>query len=302
MKIQVEQKQPVSSYMQALCAWPKKYVQKNSKHFFEFCAPEIQIHRRWSLGIWLLSLLTLEKWQELKQVAHTPLRCLVRLALDWWCLLFFDKNRDSEMILPKYITLLHGTTSQGASRILAEDLIRPGDFSMHQDHLLRSDFPTYGHCSMGRQAADPTLSPLQVKHLTKMILRTNQGSMAAFVYGIYTGLHPHQNHRVDSNDEAQVLCGKYGIARGLQNTTEHTTVSAVILTYQHQVETRASTTRSTSLPSVKSSSNLSWLPMQGTFESTIHWPSHSWPGRKDDTIWGQQTSSSTWSWCESPMP
>ena len=114
---------------------------------------------------------------------------------------------------------------------------------------------------MGRQAADTTLSPLQVKHLTKTILRTNQGSMAAFVYGIYTGLHPHQNHSVDSNDEAQVLCGKYGIARGLQNTmvvrSEHTTVSAVILTYQHKVETLASTTRSTSLPSVKSSSNLS---------------------------------------------
>ena len=115
----------------------------------------------------------------------------------------------------KVFHLIHGTTSQGASRILAEDLIRRGDFSMHQDHLLQSDFPTYGHCSMGRQAADTTLSPLQVKqfHLIKTTLRTTQGSMAAFAYGIYTGLHPHQNHRVDSNDEAQVLCGKYGIAR-----------------------------------------------------------------------------------------
>ena len=161
----------------------------------------------------------------------------------------------------KVYHLIHGTTSQGASRILAEDLIRPGDFSMRQDHLLQSDFPTYGHCSMGRQAADTTLSPLQVKHLTKTTLRTTQGSMAASVYGIYTGLHPHQNHRVDSNDKAQVLCGKYGIARGLHNTlvarSEHTTVSAVILTYQHKVETRAPTTRSTSIPSVKSSSNLS---------------------------------------------
>ena len=161
----------------------------------------------------------------------------------------------------KVYHLIHGTTSQGASRILAEDLIRPGDFSMHQDHLLQSEFPTYGHYSMGRQATDTTLSPLQVKHLIKTTLRTTQGSMAAFVYGIYTGLHPHQNHRVDSNDEAQVLCGKYGIARGLQNTliarSEHTTVSAVVLIYQHNVETRAPTTRSTSLPSVKSSSNLS---------------------------------------------
>lgn len=161
----------------------------------------------------------------------------------------------------KLYHIIHGTTSKGASRILAEDLIRPGDFSMHQDHLLRSDFPTYGHCSIGKQAEEATLSPLQVKHLTKTILRTNQGSMAAFVYGIHAGLHPHQNHRVDSNDEAQVLCGKYGIARGLHNTlvvrSEHTTVSAVILTYQHNVEAPASAARSTSLPSVKSSSNLS---------------------------------------------
>ena len=38
-------------------------------------------------------------------MVHTPLRCLARLDLDWWCLLFFDQNRDSEMILPKYTIL-----------------------------------------------------------------------------------------------------------------------------------------------------------------------------------------------------
>ena len=156
--------------------------------------------------------------------------------------------------------IIHSTTSKGASRILAEDLIRPGDFSMHQD-LHQSGFPTYGHCSTGQQAEEATLPPLKVKQLTKTILRTSQGSMAAFVCGIYAGLHPHQKHRVASIDEAQVLCGKYGIARGLHNTlvarSEHTTVSAVILTYQNNVEASTQAARSTSLPSVTSSSNLS---------------------------------------------
>ena len=33
--------------------------------------------------------------------------------------------------------IIHGTTSTGASRTLAEDLLRPGDFSIHHDHLLQ---------------------------------------------------------------------------------------------------------------------------------------------------------------------
>ena len=106
--------------------------------------------------------------------------------------------------------IIHGATSKRASRILAEELIRPGDFSMHQDPH-QSGFPAYG-----QKSEEAILSPLKLKQLTKKILRTSQGSMAAFICGIYAGLHPHQKHRVASNDEAQVLCGRYGIARGPQ--------------------------------------------------------------------------------------
>ena len=101
---------------------------------------------------------------------------------------------------------------------------------MHQDPR-QSGFHAYGHCSTGQKAEEAIISPLKLKQLTKKILRTSQGSMAAFICGIYAGLHPHQKHRVANNDEAQALCGKYGIARGPHNSlvarSEHTTVSAV---------------------------------------------------------------------------
>ena len=114
--------------------------------------------------------------------------------------------------------IIHGTTCTGASTILAEDLLRPGDFSMHHDHLFQSDFPPYGHCSVGLQTEEATLVPLKVRHLTKKILQTSQGAMAAFVCGTYAGRYACQNYKVEHPDEAQVLCGKFGIAKGPHNT------------------------------------------------------------------------------------
>ena len=85
--------------------------------------------------------------------------------------------------------------------------------------------------------------------------------MAAFICGIYARRYPHQKHKVGSKNEAQVLCGKYGIARGQRNflvaRSEHTTVSGVILTYQNNLDVPTPAARSTSPRSVKSSSNLS---------------------------------------------
>ena len=152
--------------------------------------------------------------------------------------------------------------AQGASRILAEELIRPGDFPMHHDPI-QSGFPAYGHCSAGQKAEETTPSPFNLKQLTKKILRTSQGSMAAFNFGIYAaaGRYPHQKHKVGINDEAQVLCGKYGIAREQHNflvaRSEHTTVSGVILTYQNNLDVPTPAARATSPRSVKSPSNLS---------------------------------------------
>ena len=157
--------------------------------------------------------------------------------------------------------IIHGTTNTGASRTLAEELLRPGDFSIYPDHLLQSDFPTYGHCSIGQPAEEATLAPLKVRQLTKKILKTSQGPMSAFVCGTYAGRHPHQKFRLDHPDEAQVLCGKFGIAKGPHNTlvarSEHTTINAVILTYQHHREVPLPDDRSTSLASDRSSSYLS---------------------------------------------
>ena len=67
---------------------------------------------------------------------------------------------------------------------------------MHPDHLLQSDFPNYGHCSIGQLAEETKLVPLKARQLTKKILKTSQGSMAGFVCGTYAGRHPHQKYKV----------------------------------------------------------------------------------------------------------
>ena len=98
----------------------KEFVQKNTKPSYIFYTPGIQVHHRWFWGIWLLFLPILGRWHELKLLDRTPLKCPILWALDCLRLLFFDTNLDFKKI--------HGTTSKGASRVLAEELIRPGDF------------------------------------------------------------------------------------------------------------------------------------------------------------------------------
>lgn len=168
--------------------------------------------------------------------------------------------------------IIPGTTSTGASRILAEELIRPGDFPMHHDPL-QSGFPAYGHCSAGQKVEETTQLSHNLKQLTKKILKTSQGSMSAFICGIHSGRHSHPKHSVSSNDEAQFLCGKYGIARGQNNymvaRSEHTTVCGVILTYQNNLDAHAPADRSTSPRSVKSSSNLSWNHLRRDLEEVM---------------------------------
>ena len=178
---------------------------------------------------------------------------------------------------------------------------------MHPDHLLQSDFPTYGHCSIGQPAEEATLVPLKVRQLRKKILKTSQGSMAAFVCGTYAGRHPHQKYSVTHPDEAQILCGKFGIAKGPHNAlvarSEHTTISAVILTYQHHWEVPLPDDRSTSFGSVGSSSYLSWLhsvrkkrPLRSLWNYGI---TTLLVVDETMTTW-QKTSTTTWSCCESP--
>ena len=48
--------------------------------------------------------------------------------------------------------IIHGTTHKGASAILAEELISPGDFTMHQDPM-HCGYPSYGYYSAGEAAA-----------------------------------------------------------------------------------------------------------------------------------------------------
>ena len=157
--------------------------------------------------------------------------------------------------------MIHGTTCTRTATILLENLLRPEDFSMQADHLFQGDFPTYGYCSTGFPAEDDNLTPLKVRQLTKKILMIGKGSMEVFICGTYSGRHPPQKYNVTHPDEAQVLCGMFGIANGLQNTLvarpAHTTINAVVLPYQHGRDQNTLDERSTSLGSVKSSSNLS---------------------------------------------
>ena len=66
--------------------------------------------------------------------------------------------------------VLHGTTNKGASLILAEELIRPGDFTMHKNPA-KCGYPSYGFYSAGEVAAKTIQFSYSLKELSRNIWR-----------------------------------------------------------------------------------------------------------------------------------
>ena len=136
--------------------------------------------------------------------------------------------------------ILHGTTNKGASLILAEELIRPGDFTMHKNPA-KCGYPSYGFYSAGEQAAKTIQFSYSLKELSRKILKIGKGTLPVLVGGIYTGRNPHINQMSGGNEEIQLLCGEHGVARGKEKYTvarsEHTTVYGVVITYKNAIET-----------------------------------------------------------------
>ena len=64
--------------------------------------------------------------------------------------------------------VLHGTTNKGASLILAEELIRPGDFTMHKNPA-KCGYPSYGFYSAGEVAAKTIQFSYSLKELSRNI-------------------------------------------------------------------------------------------------------------------------------------
>ena len=312
MKIQVEQKQLVNWFMQALCAWPKKYAQRNSKHFFEFYTPEIQTHLRWSLGIWLLSLPTLEKWHELKLVAHTPSRCLARLDLDWWYLLFFDQNRDSETILPKYITLymaLQAKELQGSWQKIWFDLeisrctktisykvtFQLMDIAQWEDKQLTLPCHHYRWNTSQRRSWEPPKGlwlPLSMAFILAYIpIKTIEwiAMMKLKYYVENMVLHE------DSKTPWWFGLNTLQLVQWFSPTTTKWKLVHQLPDLHHFLPWRApATLADIHCGEPLGNSCKTWR--HNTLASTLL----AW--REDDKSCGQQISSSTWSWCESPMP
>ena len=134
--------------------------------------------------------------------------------------------------------IIHGTTTNGASTILAEELIRPGDFTIHKDYA-KCQYPSYGFYSAGEIAAKTCPFSSSIEELSRKILKIGKGTLPVHIGGIYTGRHAHSNQQAGGNDEVQRLCGKVGVARGKEKYTvarsEHTTVVGVILYYKNQL-------------------------------------------------------------------
>ena len=137
--------------------------------------------------------------------------------------------------------ITHGTTNKGASTILAEELIRPGDFTMHKD-LMQCGYPSCGYYSAGEVTAK-TVPFNNIAELSKKILKIGKGTLPAMIAGIYTGRYPHSNQLAGGNEEIQRLCGEHGVARGKEKYTvarsESTTVIGVILYYKNQAKLEA---------------------------------------------------------------
>ena len=132
--------------------------------------------------------------------------------------------------------IIHGTTNKEASAILAEELFRPGDFTMHQDPI-QCGYPSYGYYSAGEVAAKTVPFSNNIAELSRKILKIGKGTLPAKIAGTYR--HPHSTQLAGGNEETQRLCGEYGVARGKEKYTvarsENTTVVGVILYYQNQV-------------------------------------------------------------------
>ena len=135
--------------------------------------------------------------------------------------------------------IIHGTSTKGASTILAEELIRPGDFTIHRD-LAQCGYPSYGFYSAGEVAAKTTRFSANIEELSRKILRIGKGTLPVQIAGIYSGRYGHSNQQAGGNDEVQRLCGKSGVARGREKYTvarsECTTVTGVILYYKNQID------------------------------------------------------------------
>ena len=134
--------------------------------------------------------------------------------------------------------IIHGTTTKGASTILAEELIRPGDFTIHRD-LGQCGYPSYGFYSAGEVAVKTVRFSTNIEGLSRKILKIGKGTLPVQIAGIYTGRYTHSNQLAGGNEEVQRLCGKNGVARGKEKYTvarsESTTVIGVILYYKNQI-------------------------------------------------------------------
>ena len=134
--------------------------------------------------------------------------------------------------------IIHGTTKKGASTILAEELIRPGDFTIHRDHA-QCQYPSYGFYSAGEIATKTCRFSSNIEELSRKILKIGKGTLPVQIAGIYTGRFQHSNPQAGGNDEVQRLCRKTGVARGKERYTvarsENTTVVGVILYYKNQI-------------------------------------------------------------------
>ena len=134
--------------------------------------------------------------------------------------------------------ILHGTTNKGASLILAEELIRPGDFTIHKN-LAKCGYPSYGYYSAGEVAAKTVQFSSNIKELSRKILKIGKGTLPVFIGGIFMGRYPHLNQMSGGNDEIQGLCGEHGAARGKEKylvaRSECTTVHGSI-TYKNAIE------------------------------------------------------------------
>ena len=94
--------------------------------------------------------------------------------------------------------VLHGTTNKGASLILAEELIRPGDFTISRN-MANCGYPSYGFYSAGEVAAKTVHFSSSIKELTRKILKIGKGTLPVFIGRIYTGRNQHINQLSGGN-------------------------------------------------------------------------------------------------------
>ena len=107
---------------------------------------------------------------------------------------------------------LHGTSVLGAQCILLEGLLRPADWTYHQDPR-RCQLPTFGAYALGLEVGRTNTYPhWAALDLLDRASKKGKGQLPVLIGALYRGKEAHLSLHAGGNDMAQLKLPGFGVA------------------------------------------------------------------------------------------